>query len=328
MKTINNLFWVLLLCGISACQQEKELQPRSWESAVIHDFPQGNDSWDVELQQIAERFGTKCIYKDLTSKDLSRFWVALSGSGDYRGQGLTEDRQKKWYTRFFCDHIFKFLNPEHTKGVLPTYIYFAYDFYQNNLQTDDETGEVTEYQTEMKMNYMGLGYWAFCYASEKHVNNRGREWQSVLFTKSRDVLQNREIVLKNIFKKLVENGNIVYPPQFAYGGGLDYKTPIVYNNTSDNQYYKRRGFPEQLRNYTNYAYPGDLYEIESANPTNTFMDYLWLAFRYSREQLVQRYKDFPLVLQYYDITVEYMRSNYDMDITQIAEIPSDLIIDN
>lgn len=327
MKTINNLLWILLLCSISACQQEEELQPRSWESAVIHDFPQGNEVWDVELQQIAERFGTKCIYKDLTAKDLSRFWVAYSG-GDYEGQGLTEDRQKKWYARFFSQHVFRFLNPEYTKGVIPNYIYFAYDFYQKNKQTDDETGEVTEYQTPVTMNYLGLGYWAFCYASEKHVDNRGREWQSVLFTKGTEVLQNREIVLKNIFKKLVDKGNIVSPPQFDYGGGLDYKTEIVYNNTSDKQYYKRRGFPEQLRNYTRYAYPGDMYNIDVANPTDTFMDYLWLAFRYSREQLLQRYKDFPLVIQYYDITVEYIKISYGMDITQIAEVPSDLLLDD
>lgn len=329
MKSINISHVVLslfLLWIISACEED-ELYPREHVADFVKEFPEGDNPWDRDLQEIADRFGVKCIYNDLTLKDIMRVWTN-STAGEITAGGLPEDsiRLKKLYTRFFKEHIFTHLNPTYTKGVLPNYIYFTYRYLQKKTATNTITGEKIEYYEHLEMNYNGLGFWSFCWSTGEFLGFLGLIQENIqMFTKAIDVEKKREIVLKNIFRRMVEEGNIEIPIEFEAGHEFDYKTEILSTDVAPDHkdylnYYKRRGFPEQLRSMTTYNEKGsNLYGISYTSPLENFCDYLWLAFHYTAEEIEQNYKDFPLVVKYYYFTVDYVKENYGMDITRIAE---------
>lgn len=318
------VFLFCLLLGVSACEED-ELYPREHKADFIKQFPEGDNPWDLDLKEIANQFGVKCIYDNLSSEDITRVWASTS-SGKMSGEGLPKDsiRLKKLYTRFFKEQIFPYLNPVYAGKVLPNYIYFTYRYLQEKIATNTITGEQVIFYAHQEMNYNGLGFWVFCWSTGEFDGFLGMKQNIQMFTKAIDVEKKREIVLKNIFRKMVEEGIIAIPSEFEAGHEFDYKTKIISTDVVPSHvdypnYYKRRGFPEQLRNYINYASPTNLYNITSTSPLENFCDYLWLAFRYTAEEIEQNYKDFPLVVKYYYFTVNYVKDNYGMDISRIAE---------
>ena len=337
MKLKNIALSTIMACfGLWACDEEA-LQPNPASTGITFEFPEGDNAWDQDLQNIAQRFTTKCIYKNITVDDLTRSWTGNTGIGSntnlYYGSGLINDEQARLYTQFFTEHVFAFLNPELANQVLPPYILFAHDYCSINYRTlmPSETvgdlvgGDTLEWNGRPLMKYDGLGFWAFSFSSEEHLSIMGQPWQQNMFKTADSVMMYRELILKNIFSKMVEENVIVPPAQFEEGGLFDYSTPITYGTTNlnDENYYKRRGFPEQLRNMqTLNASPGDLYSISSTDPAANFTDYLWLAFRYPSDAIRENYSDYPLVIQAYDIVVEYMQATYGMDISKIGERPA------
>ena len=336
MKLKNIAISTLIAClGIWACDEEA-LSPNPPSEGITFAFPEGSNAWDQELQAIAQRFNTKCIYKNITTENLTRSWVSNTGLGTaeatYHGTGLVSDEQARLYTQFFAEHVFAFLNPEVVNEVLPPYILFAHDYCSINhrqLMAGEVIGDLTEGDSlewcgSPRMQYNGLGFWAFSLSSEEHLDIWGTPWQQYMFKSADSVKMYRELILKNIFNTMVEEGVMVPPLQFEEGGLFDYTTPITWmaNTVDDENYYKRRGFPEQLRNMsTPNSRPTDLYNVILTDPAQNFTDYLWLAFRYSADEIRENYADFPLVIQAYDIVVAHVRNTYGMDISKIGERP-------
>ena len=321
--------------GMWACDEES-LSPNPPSEGITFEFPEGNNAWDQDLQAIAQRFNTKCIYKNITVEDLTRSWVGNSSIGSnattYYGSGLTSDELARLYTQFFTEHVFAFLNPEVANEVLPPYILFAHDYCSINHRAlmpsevigDLVGGDTLEWCGRPRMQYDGLGFWAFSFSSEEHRTIMGQPWQQYMFKSADSVMMYRELILKNIFSTMVDEGIMAPPLQFEDGGLFDYTTPITYGTTNvdDENYYKRRGFPEQMRNMQALnPRPSDLYSVTNTDPTNNFKDYLWLAFRYSADAIRENYADFPLVIQAYDIVVAHVRDTYGMDISKIGERP-------
>lgn len=307
---------LVLIYLTTSCYDEGNLEPLEHVADFVKTFPEGDNEWDRDLVDIAERFGVECIYDDLTTEDITKTWVAASGN--LTGEGLPKDsiRLKQLYTRFFKEHIFTFLNPGFTKEVLPNYIYFVYRYLS---QYDVLMDPKPEWYSHQKTNYNGMGFWIFCWATGEFPGFFGTPTTVNMFTKPADIKKERESVLKEIYKRIVEAENIEVPVEFF--DNFDYTTPVKWSSQdiADKDYYKRRGFPEQLQNAT-YPSPGfDLSAVNQTSPTLNFLAYLYLAFRYTEEEVEENYKDFPLVVQYYHFVVEYMRDGYDMDITRIAE---------
>lgn len=325
MKLRHIILSAAVILGFAACNDEDALTPNPDTAGVTYEFPEGNNAWDQDLQEIANEFGVKCIYKNLTLEDLTRSWTA-AGSGTiqgYHGSGLVNDRQAQLYTKFFKDNVFAFLNPDVVQNTLPAYFFFAHDYCSINHRLLTETpieNDTLEWCGRPRVEYEGMGFWVFSYSSEEHNDIMGRTWQQYMFTSADSVRMMREMVLKNIFNILIEDDIIDTPLAFEVGGGLDYSTPITYGSTNinDENYYKRRGFPEQLNNLVSYGNPQDLYSISSTNPTDNFFDYICLGLRYSREEILENYADFPLCIQYYNITVEHLQTNYGMDLTLMS----------
>lgn len=320
-KYLYSLFIGLSLIWIgSSCQDEEQLLPLDHDVEFIKPFPEGDNPWDKDLEEIAERFGVKCLYDNLTEEDILKMWT--STSGDMKGQGLPKDsiRLKKLYTRFFKEHIFPHLNPQCTKGVLPSYFYFGYT-YVTRINATLPDGSTPEWYQAANYNYNGMGFWLFCWASDEFTGFFGAPNKVYMFTDKFEVEKTRELVLKNIFKRMVDEKTVAVPSEFY--DGFDYTTQVKWGseNVGDKDYYKRRGFPEQhYRNLGVYStYPSDLTMVSQTSPTLNFCDYIFMACRNTKEEVEEFYKDFPLIIQYYDFVVEYMRDMYGMDLTRIAE---------
>lgn len=321
---LKHIICLMVAIAFGACEKEEKLVSEPPVNGVTFEFPEGDDVWDHDLQEIADRFGTKCIYKNLTYNDFFRTWTAgssIGGSGEYIVSPLKDPLHIERYTRFFKDHIFAFLPPQCTEGVLPSYIYFAYDFCSVNIRPD--IGLIYHGTSSTEMKWDGMGYWSFCFETEEHVTVMNVPWQNTLGGSAQTILEKRDIVLRNIFKMMVEAGTLVPPAAFNEGGGLDYTTPVVAGaaNIGNENYYKRRGFPAQTINYKLYKAPTDLSNIKNTGRLLTFIDYINLALRFPKEQVYQDYADFPLVIQYYDLTVKHMKEVYGVDITGAAEMP-------
>ena len=80
MKLRHIILSAAVILGFAACNDEDALTPNPDTAGVTYEFPEGNNAWDQDLQEIANEFGVKCIYKNLTLEDLTRSWTA-SGSG-------------------------------------------------------------------------------------------------------------------------------------------------------------------------------------------------------------------------------------------------------
>ena len=93
-----------------------------------YEFPQGNNSWDKDLEEIQKEFGIYIIYKDFEETDLNRSWTGALGEGStYFGESLN-DEQAEFMTKFMKNHIFAYLTPQATRKVLPMYYYMVYSF--------------------------------------------------------------------------------------------------------------------------------------------------------------------------------------------------------
>ena len=319
---MKNRFLYLFFAGlvlalvITACHDEEKLLPLEHKADFVKTFPEGDNAWDRDLVEIADRFGVKCIYDDLTFEDISKAWVATSG--EYVGEGLPKDsiRLKQLYTRFMKEHVFAFLNPDYTKGVLPNYIYFA----ERYLSKYDVLLEPKpDWYQHVKSNYNGMGFWLFCWATGEFPGFFGVSTTVNMFTKPADIRKERENILKEILKRMVDAGNIEVPVEFF--NEFDYKTEIMWwpNQVGELNYYKRRGFPEQLLTRPYPSAGSDLMMVSQTSPTLNFVAYLCLALRYPAEVIEENYKDFNKVIEYYYFTVDYMKEQYDMDLTLVAE---------
>ena len=325
---IKYLFLVFILWFVvAACDNEDTLYPTEPENGVTFNFPEGSDTWDQDLEEIAARFGTKCIYKNLEEADYFRTWTAsASGATNFIVSKLPDACLIKLYTQFFKDHIFRFLSPECTKGVLPNYIFFAYDFCSVSKRALSP-GDTLVYHSynSTKMKFDGMGFWSFCYETEEHLTIMGQPWKgSIAAGDVKFVQEERDILLRNIFRRMVDAGTIVPPVEFEAGGELDYVTPITYGDVQNENYYMKRGFPKRLTNLKSYGNFGDLWSIANTGRIETFVDYLNLALRLPKIQVYADYADYPLIIKFYDLTVKYMREKYDMDIAAIAEMAEPL----
>ncbi|MFR7876399.1 MAG: hypothetical protein ACLU4J_08395 [Butyricimonas paravirosa] len=70
MKIISTIFVGLALFLLSSCHEDETLTPRPLEMELRYEFPEGNNAWDQDLVEIADKFKTYLIYKNLQKKIL------------------------------------------------------------------------------------------------------------------------------------------------------------------------------------------------------------------------------------------------------------------
>ena len=313
---MRHIYLFSLFCGLAllaACQDEDTLVPRSTDMSSVSrfEFPQGNDTWDLELQELAETFNTIPIYTDFDSLDLNQQWSGTF-SITYRGDTLT-DEHAEFYTNFLRNHIFAFLKPELCDGVMPNYIYLVDDL-RRTLASFTGYLRVVGY-------FDGLDYWAFSLRS-LGVAYLDLGYYQMTQGEIYDLPANpweykirRTAILHNIVERIVEEGNVSVPSEFS-SADFNYNLRPSSSASSDN-YYLKLGYPG-LMSSTNYNFSA---QTNTMDARSNFTQYLKLGLRYTRDSVLAVYPEeqYPLIIKYYDITMDYMRDNYDWDISAAAE---------
>lgn len=304
------LKYILLFVVLSivySCHEEEALEPLSTEMSLRFEFPEGDAAWDLDIADIAEKYKTYLIYKNLTTEDFNQAWKGSSGV--LTGSPLNEERAL-FYTTFMKDHVFAFLNPKVTEQVLPVYIYMAYNVYSTTLWGKAPTSD----------KYDGMDFWCFCLESDSE--EIVFPFQPLVRPRTAwDFKLRRGIILKNIIDRIVDKGKIDIPSVFT--DDFDYVTEVKYllGDENDKNYYKKRGFPGQLGG--RYDSFGKLLYIKDTSPRKNFIDYMHLAIRYTRDSVAILYppSEYPKIIQYYDFTVDYLKKDYNWDIAKAAEMP-------
>lgn len=308
MKLINVLVAGLVFSLLSSCHEE-DLTSRPLEMALRYEFPEGDNEWDKDLEEIAEEYKTYLIYKNLKEDDFDRSWVDAGSSSGVKGSPLN-DEQAAFYTNFMKNHIFTFLPPEVTDRVLPIYILMAYHMY-----TDTPWGA-----SPNQAKYDGMDFWAFCLEGDVP----GMFYPQIIRPKTPwDFKVKRGTILKEIMRRIVEKGNIAITVEFE--NDFDYETQVEWIAGTENNenHYKKRGFPGQMSGTNGYVTIGALRNIASTSPKENLINYMHLAIRYDRDSVLVMYprETYPKIIRYYDFTVNYLKNNYKWDIAQVAILP-------
>lgn len=317
------LFSLMLLVFLCACEDENRLTPRSSDASSISrfEFPQGNNSWDRDLEEIANTFKTIPIYTAFDSLDLNQRW-----SGTYTisllGETLNEE-YADFYAYFFKNQVFAFLKPELTMGVLPNYIYLVDDLRQK--------GSWTGGYVPLACLWRGLDYWAFSFRA-KEENLAYLDYGNGFIYKPYkpydlpktpwEYKARRTLILQNILKKTVEKGKIAIPTEFETGGEFDYSQSFNVNNVNAENYFMKLGYIGQMIE-ANYNFSNLSANTKMTSQAN-FVSYLQLGLRYTRDSVLIKYpqEKYPLIIKYYDFTMKYMKDKYNWDITLMAELPT------
>lgn len=321
MKYKNIFSLILLLATLGACNDENKLYPRSEDASSISrfEFPQGTNSWDQDLEEIANTFGTIPIYTAFDTLDLNQAWTGTY-TIKYRGEALS-DEYAVFYTDFFKNHVFAFLKPELCKGVLPNYIYLVDDLRMS--------GGFSGGFAPLYCYWLGLDYWAFSFRA-KEENLAYIEYPNGLIIRPYkpydlpktpwEYKARRTVILQNIVVKIVSKDKVAVPAEFQSGGDLDYSKKFSTVASAEN-YYMKLGYPgNMITTAYNFSNPSGTLTAKSV-----FTNYLQLGLRYTRDSVLIKYPQdkYPLIIKYYDITMKYMKDKYDWDIAQMAVLKED-----
>ena len=153
--------WKLAIVGclffMVGCDDEKALEATPYTEEMPFEFPQGKNQWDREIQKIQEDMGVYIVYKDFQTKDLNRGWVIPRPQDIFVGEGLT-DAQVPFYFNFVRDNLFRFLNKDFVRPILPKYFYLVNDLHV-------ESNKERKYDVSDKFD--GLDFWAISFTDEK-----------------------------------------------------------------------------------------------------------------------------------------------------------------
>ncbi|WP_292271440.1 hypothetical protein [Butyricimonas sp.] len=160
----NQIYWIMLfLLGCISCADDDNVGNIDSFGMLRFEFPQGSNSWDKEIEQIAKDWGMYIIYKDVDSTDLNRTWTESFGTTNPRyvcNEPSNEDIQvylglvKEW----LLGSLDK-TNKEHLKQ-LPLYLYLVNDYRDNNPVSPT-------YKKHVQLNTAGFDYWSLSFTSEE-----------------------------------------------------------------------------------------------------------------------------------------------------------------
>lgn len=328
------LIFIMTLLVVVSCAKEDVIVARAPKAESLGEFPQGETAADKKIVEIYEQFGVRCLYKGFTKEALEQSWSGGS-TGKYGmvGKDIDDEKLLNFYVTFFADNIFKYLSPENTQGILPPSFYFVKDYYLNlaNIYFGNSyfPNALEYYGKPQEQVFTGLGFWGFCFSIDEYIDISGAKKSLLLPSTSLEYSKLKEIILKNILDRMRIKGQFARP-KFLDDKDLDYITVVksAIKEVDDKNYYKRRGFPERLVAVATYSSSKDVYNTSSGiikvnmTPDMLFIDYLWLGLRYTKAQIEINYKDFPLVLKYYNLVAEYMLSKYNLDLDGMAQVPA------
>ena len=327
MKTKTSLLLSLIVLLMIGCSKEELIVPSGNYKVIRHEFPQGNNSWDMEIKEIYDKYGVYLLYKDVTVLDLNRQWQSL-GTGKLYSGTEPEGEEVLFYVDYLKNAIFSNITPEMARTALPLKIYLLNDL--KGLDPDEEDtggtggtggtgpGGPGDPGTEIDPNFVpiktdGFDYWAISFSKNELDNPDPRNMRIKSCT-----------LLYLIIEGAIKSGVFIEPDSFKEG--IDYVTPINNNKPADPNYYLNRGFINIV--YRDFTPPYNMWElpVESTpwvigdftdrpiNPDDMpypdFFSYIRAALYYSESQFKAKYPEniFPLINRRYEAVVEYFLS--------------------
>lgn len=361
------IFAMVAMMAFAACRDNDDyITPELDLSPIRGGFPQGNSKYDSIIYDIKQKWGVYLLYKDVTIEDMNRDWVS-AGTGDiYVAGDSTERNNESWdlpeehlpfYVNFFQDYIFPcFKDPEFAKSTFPVKIYmidslrtekrvFSDD---NKVEEDESNSEEDESNSEedgtdtnpYKTIKLGnFDNWAISFP-DSIVEGKQSEYT---------LLQQRCVLMINIIKKSIEDGDITPPAGFWEEYDFSKSSTCdtdkdhsrcsmveVVDSTADNYIYKigfvdvleekfGTGRSKEIIKNVNISKgkPMHASNWKATNKNNTwdmFQAYIMNAMWYTEAKFDSIYQTDTndKIKKQYDRVVNHMLNKYGLDLKRIA----------
>lgn len=351
------IFALVAMMTFAACRDnDDDITPSGNYSPIRGGFPQGQSKYDSLILDIKNKYGVYLLYKDVTEEDMNRDWLS-AGTGDIYVAGDSIERDKgSWdlpekhlpfYVNFFQDYIFPcFIKPEFAKSTFPVKIYMI-----NNLRTEkrdfgneEENNESEEVEGTDDSPYktIKLGNfdnWAISFP-DSIVEGKQSEYT---------LLQQRCVLMINIIKKSISDGEITPPAGFWEEYDFSTSTTCatdkdhsncsmveVVDSTADNYIYKfgfvdvleekfGTGRSKEIIKNVNISKgkPQHASNWKATNKDNTwdmFQAYIMNAMWYTEAKFDSIYNTATndKIKKQYNRVVNHMLNEYGLDLKRIA----------
>ncbi len=302
MKNILILFAIIII--VVGCKKEDPIIPMGADAISGYEFPEGTPYDDI-TKRIFDEFDTQIIWKNLRSEDLNKVWTGSGISSGITALRATEEQAGE-AINFLDECIFSKLDKDLFQKVMKQYVYIAYDAHKLVFGS---------FLMPVEREYDGINNWLF--------SLWGDEYKYTLYTPHHFPKTDEEFFLYrfkffgSMFSELIkELGIIEVPPlfrtDFVYGSG--YKVDPAHE-----KFFMKAGFCGKFNSFS-----GALGNVYSMTLYDNFLSYVMLVAMYSREEIQTTagmgnnlYKDYPLILEWYDYVDNYMIENYNYDLKQL-----------
>jgi len=308
-----------------SCSDEDAITPSGDYSVVRFDFPQGNNDFDRELEEIHDRYGIYLIYKDITVQDLNRRWTSVGTDNTYYGNDVP-DSDMPFYVDFFKNRVLKHVGDKSDLGILPVKVYLMENFralpygMEDNEDLDNPgTGtsdpygdKVSRYFRIMKTD--GFDYWAISF-KKSEIEGRNPEGPKRVAA----------VIFFNILKQALLDGKYAEPSTFR--DGIDFETPLMSTqNPRDKNCPQQRGIPIYITEHfgtlnSQFEVTGtySISEYIKDGNRDLFLEYIRVALYYTPEEFAAKYSNskFTLLREKYKMVLDYFKSQ-GVDLAAIA----------
>lgn len=161
----NKIYWIVLsmLLGFISCAEDDNVGDIGTFNLLRFDFPQGTNSWDKEIEQIAKDWGMYIIYKDVDSLVLNRAWTQAQGNMfPYYVCDSASDQDVQIYLELIKEWLLGSLDKTKKEDLaqLPLYLYLA-----NNLKDNNRYSPTRNKHIQLKKD--GFDYWCLSFTTEE-----------------------------------------------------------------------------------------------------------------------------------------------------------------
>jgi lipoprotein len=153
--------WLVGLMALCSCADDK------LGEVPVHDlnrfeFPQGNNPWDKEIEQIANDWGMYIIYKNVDSTNLNQVWTMPDFRNPIYVCDEPSDEQIQEYLRIIEEGLLTTLDKakENDRKQLPVYLYLVNNFRDNNQKSET-------YGKTVQIKLDGFDYWSLSFTDQE-----------------------------------------------------------------------------------------------------------------------------------------------------------------
>lgn len=163
MKKIHLYSFLLLLCwGVTSCYDNDDIEDTNSFNLLEFTFPQGDNPWDKEIEQIAKDWGMYIIYKDVDEAALNKGWADHYYNEPVYSCTTPSDEDVQLYLKLVKDWLLGSLDKtnEADRQQLPLYLYIVNDFKDSNPNSPSNGKHVM-------LKKDGMDYWSLSFLSEE-----------------------------------------------------------------------------------------------------------------------------------------------------------------